>query len=220
RASASFASYQAGRWYEIPCPRCTGKEGTYIEAKVKEGKVSLEEKPCDSLSYRAANCLESFLEVANPTAEFKEWAQELADDLRAVPPPPNHALERAIDEVVKATPAHCPPGFDRDLWEKINVLAALSALRTPTPSKENGITVTQMGSTFEIAPNGRRLVNGEPYNPDENGVHQANQALEDAVELAEEAMAYVSPYFIDKWDMEDRLARCAAALPPKPKEDE
>jgi len=38
------------------------------------------------------------------------------------------------------------------------------------------------------------------------------KALEDAVELAEEAMSYVSPIFREKWDMDERLAEVKSAL--------
>lgn len=47
--------------------------------------------------------------------------------------------------------------------------------------------------------------------PDEQ-IAKLRNALEDAVDLAEEAMTYVNGYYIEKWDMVKRLETCKAAL--------
>lgn len=40
--------------------------------------------------------------------------------------------------------------------------------------------------------------------------------IEDLIELCEEAMCYVSPYFRDKWEMNTRLAELKRRLTPVP----
>jgi hypothetical protein len=40
-------------------------------------------------------------------------------------------------------------------------------------------------------------------------------ALEDALELADDAIGYVSEHFVEKWSMRERLADCRKALLPR-----
>jgi len=46
----------------------------------------------------------------------------------------------------------------------------------------------------------------------EDEILKLRKALEDAAELAEEAMSYVSPTFREKWDMDERLSEVKRAL--------